>query len=342
MTDETTKKLALLKKGLIEERKKTSDLQKENEALLEKLSQKESQISNLKNEIQSLNDGLKQNDPKAYYDNYLLTTTQPSFSMNIPKLKEELTQLKNKNLSFQEQNSLLKTQLENITVELDSTKSSLTEQIQTLQNRIQLTIKDKDENKLKLQVMTDLHSEFDNKIHSYENEINELTNKNNSLTNELHLQSGNFSKQINILTVTIQHLMEDIEIKTNDIEKLKKVFEDKEDIAKDFHFKGTIFVSENELKSQRKKVDIYFGKYEEAIVITIQNIEKILQVKDIIDLRQSTIKNTLIKIIFKENGKEIMFYMEFTQRECKYILKFYNEMKNIYNKMRMFVSDFSY
>ena len=62
-----------------------------------------------------------------------------------------------------------------------------------------------------------------------------------------------------------------------DIEKLKKALEDKEDIEKDYHFKGTVFVSENEMKSKRKKVEISFGKYEEAIAITIQDIEKILQ-----------------------------------------------------------------
>lgn len=353
MTDDVNMKINILKKGIIDERRKISELQQENNSLKEKLSEKEELIIRLQNEVRSLNNGSYRQEGLSYYDSLLLNQSNSSSDKDVneeyEQLQNELSYIKEENSFFQEQNSVLNTQLNTITLELNNMKKDLNTQIQQLEQQLTTMLKAKEEHKTKLQTMTELYNEFDSKKTSYESQIKKLSLDNQMLSQQLSEQNEQYTKQINILSVTVQHLMEDIEIKTNDLEKLKQAYEDSEIIEKDFHFKGTIYTDDNELKSKRGKVEVYFGKYAEAISLTINGAEYRIAIQDVVSFRKSSVKNTVLKLTYKEENKDkdLLIAMEFTERECKYILQYYNELKDHYNKinnkiMMLTFGDYSY
>lgn len=323
--DDINYKINVLKKGILEERKKNQVLQKEITSLKDKLNEKDDLISKLQNDNRVLTDSMVKQDPKAYYESLLRQPVSEVSPIEKVNLKKELEDLKEENLCYQEQNVALKNQLEEITVELDNVRATLNEKIDFLTNELKNQTKINDENKVKTKVMTDLFAEFDTKKISYENKINDL----NSQNEKLHQTIEVLSKQNTVLVNTVSHLTKEIENMSTDNYKLVKEIEDHKEIDKNYLFKGNLIVKNGNTRN-RPTVEIFFGKYEEAIVLKIKEIERIITIKEFNNIKLSTKKKSIININFSDHGKMIEFECEFTERECQFIIDFFTEMKKKY------------
>ena len=113
---ELNNKIALLVKGIKEEREKNKNILKEIEILKYDKIVKEEQISKLKSENESLNLFLSKNDPKSYFENITnINTNNINFNPEEYNLmKEENVKLKKENASLVENNSVLKTKIDKL------------------------------------------------------------------------------------------------------------------------------------------------------------------------------------------------------------------------------------
>ena len=153
--DDINYKINVLKKGILEERKKNQVLQKEITSLKDKLNEKDDLISKLQNDNRVLTDSMVKQDPKAYYESLLRQPVSEVSPIEKVNLKKELEDLKEENLCYQEQNVALKNQLEEITVELDNVRATLNEKIDFLTNELKKQTKINDEKKVKTKGRTD-------------------------------------------------------------------------------------------------------------------------------------------------------------------------------------------
>ena len=120
-------KIAALKKGVIEERKKNQLQQNEINSLNDKIAEKNEIISKLQDELKTQNSSLANKDPKQYYNNLMTQVVTPSElskekeenEKEIKKLKEKITDLQAESESFQEQTMALKENLESLTEDID-------------------------------------------------------------------------------------------------------------------------------------------------------------------------------------------------------------------------------
>ena len=318
-------KLNVLKKAIIDERKKNQVLLKENNSLKEKINEKDDIISKLQSDNRQLQDSILKQDPKAYYDSLLSQPTPEVSPTEKINLKKEIEDLKEENICYQEQNVALKNQLEELTVELDNVRATLNERIEFLTQELNNQNKINEENKLKTQVMTDLYSEYETKKNEYEQKIKDLTKEGEELRND----NEDLSKQNNVLINTITHLTKEIENMSTDKYKLEKEIEEHKEIDKNYLFKGNLIVKNGNTRN-RPSVELFFGKYEEAVILKIKDIERIITMKDFNSIKVSSKKKSILIINFSDNGKVIEFECEFTQRECEFVIKFFTEMKNKY------------
>ena len=243
-------KIAALKKGVIEERKKNQLQQNEINSLNDKIAEKNEIISKLQDELKTQNSSLANKDPKQYYNNLMTQVVTPSElskekeenEKEIKKLKEKITDLQAESESFQEQTMALKENLESLTEDIDKTKNEYEESIrktkQEYEEKICLMQKEIDdktmiikENEEKVKVIQNLYIDFDNMKVSYEKQIKELKFDNGKKTDTII----DLNVQIEALMSTVQQLKQDIEKKSSECLKLRKELENKIEITKDYH-----------------------------------------------------------------------------------------------------------
>ena len=139
---ELNNKIALLVKGIKEEREKNKNILKEIEILKYDKIVKEEQISKLKSENESLNLFLSKNDPKSYFENITKINTN-SINFNPEEfniLKEENIKIKKENNTLIEQNSILKNKIEKLSEEYNIKDKNYIEEITNLKKeRIELS-----------------------------------------------------------------------------------------------------------------------------------------------------------------------------------------------------------
>ena len=330
--DDISLKLNILKKGIIEERKKNQLLQKELSAMKEKLNEKDEMISKLKSDYSNLSNNLAKSDPKAFYDTLMKQSESGISQADFQKLQKEVDSLKEEVSIYQEQNVHLKQLLEQKTVESDNEKINLNEQISTLSKELSETNAQIEENKLKIKVMTELFSEYETKKSTYESTIKAL---NEQLDSTIQKNSS-LNKQVEFFSSTVAHLKDEIEKITSEKYKLMEHIEENKPITKEYVFKGKM------CSGSKSPIEISFGKFEEAVVFNIKENEKVIDIKDINFIKVSSKKSNVIVISLrdKDNNPEIL--CEFTERECSYIVEFYNEMKSKFVKINSQIMSMAY
>ena len=339
-------KIAALKKGVIEERKKNQLQQNEINSLNDKIAEKNEIISKLQDELKTQNSSLANKDPKQYYNNLMTQVVTPSElskekeenEKEIKKLKEKITDLQAESESFQEQTMALKENLESLTEDIDKTKNEYEESIrktkQEYEEKICLMQKEIDdktmiikENEEKVKVIQNLYIDFDNMKVSYEKQIKELKFDNGKKTDTII----DLNVQIEALMSTVQQLKQDIEKKSSECLKLRKELENKIEITRDYLFTGKLILKgDEEVEKKKNKITIYFGKFDSAVVFCYDNTDKIIPIMQInyCKLLDNVQMNNVITINFNDdNNVNNDFICQFHPRECEYIVRFYEEME---------------
>ena len=352
-------KFITIKNALIEERQKTSLLEKENNYLKEENQKKDITILELKDEIKKYHECIDQKSNSNFFSELFQ-------NINFSDIKNESTINK-----LTDENFNLKEQISNLKTELDIFKTNIEK----------IIAKSKEEN----------HN-FEEKIKLYEIEIKNY-NKNNEISNqkileyekrniglEQAIQALNSDKKY--LEETLIKLKKEIKQKNQDMEKLikdqeniinnntefkqkinnlkkiisqyKKAIDNTTEINSDYIFIGKIIPNthynniiniNNEvnadifLKVENKinninqenfeKIKIMFNFDKKKIKISVDNKNSInLEAKDIIDIVENLHIEGQIKIFYKIKEQVFDYLCQFTKKEAFYIIQFYKELKN--------------
>ena len=357
-------KFIAIKNALIEERNKTSLLEKENNSLKEDSNKKEELIIELKSEIKKYHDITDKKENSNFFSELFQ-------NINITDIKNEVTIDK-----LTKENFKLKEQILNTTQELNITKKNL-EQISSKLLKEQ--------------------KEFNEKINLYENDIKNLISINKIEKDNLNKKLDEYKKRINNLESTvfalssdkkyyeenIKKLKEEIKIKNeekkrifqeqeniinnntefkfkinnlkNIINQYKKAIDNTIEINEDYvfigkiipntHFNNTIALGngekddiflniENKINDINNKEDyenirIMFNFGNKKIKIYIENKNPInIEAKNIIDIVENVHIEGQIKIFFKIKDNVFDYLCQFTKKEADYIIHYYKELKN--------------
>ena len=317
-------KLIVLKKALLEERDKSSNFEKQVEELKVQLYEKDCLIQNYKTEINTLNESISKSNPKEYYKKMFGDENE----INIDNLKEENNKLNNELKDYQEQNGILKEKLESLTLDIDNIKQESKIKIENLEKEFEKEKKNFEQEKERLTIIEGLSKNFDNQKIFYENKISELNNqvsKLQNINNQLKTKNSNYSNTI----MELQKQKKEIE---NENCNLSKKLEETININEDYIFIGSIY-NKDENENDRKKIMLFFGKFQDKIEITFENgsmdfpIQKIPSIYKIKDK-----KEFICLTLMDNNDQEKKFICQFSERECNFIIKFYDNMKKKYNE----------
>ena len=352
-------KFITIKNALIEERQKTSLLEKENNYLKEENQKKDITILELKDEIKKYHECIDQKSNSNFFSELFQ-------NINFSDIKNESTINK-----LTDENFNLKEQISNLKTELDISKTNIEK----------IIAKSKEET----------HN-FEEKIKLYETEIKNY-NKNNEISNQkiLELEKRNIGLEQAIQALnsdkknfeeTLIKLKKEIKQKNQDMEKLikdqeniinnntefkqkinnlkkiisqyKKAIDNTTEINSDYIFIGKIIPNthynniiniNNEvnadifLKVENKinninqenfeKIKIMFNFDKKKIKISVDNKNSInLEAKDIIDIVENLHIEGQIKIFYKIKEQVFDYLCQFTKKEAFYIIQFYKELKN--------------
>ena len=331
---ELQQKLIVLKNAFLEERNKTSNFEKQVEDLKVQLYEKDCLIQNYKTEINSLNEKISKSNPKEYYKNIFGDENE----INIDNLKEEKNKLSKELKDYQEQNRTLKEKIELLTLDIDTIKQESKSKIENLEKEFEKEKKNFEQEKERFKIIEGLSKDFDNQKIFYENKISELNNyvsKLQNVNNQLKTKNGNFSNKI----MELEKQKKEIE---KDNLELRKQLEQTIDINEDYLFIGSIY-NKDEDEKDRKKIMIYFGKYQDKIELTFENGSMDFPIQKIPSIYKIKDKEGFICLkLIDNNDNEKKFICQFNERECNFIVEFYNKMKKNFNDNKEQVTMMSY
>ena len=355
--DVLKKKLTLLIKGLKEEKLLTTKLKEENEILKYDLEEKKLLLQKTKEEYHELIQSKISPDKLSTYFNFLENQD------NYETIDKEKYKLKKENEEFEKRINILEEEKRNLLAKIDKLEKGNESEIISLKDEISSLKKQLLSYKDSIMQSQEKSSKLIDNI-KYEKLINndrelkitKLQNDNESLTSDNNL----LKKQNEYFMNIIEQLKNQIENKSQDFCYLEKEIDDKKIIKiNEYTFKGYIHKMSKRLLIDINKINrnisIFFGKKNYKICFEING--KIIDIKidDIIKMDYYHENNKRIKIIIdgagrkeiktalkvnnKENKKntedestDVIFACSFTEKECKYILKFYRDIKNKFNQ----------
>ena len=353
-TEVLKRKIGLLIKGLKEEKLKTTKLKEENELLKYDLEEKKTLLKKTKEEYQEFAQSKISPEKLTSYLNSLEnienieTPDKEKFN-----LKKENEQLNNKIKLIEEENKNFNDKIKSIEEKYESQISSLNEEITSLKNKL-LSYKDSiNESKEKSSNLLNnikyeklVSNDKDAKIVKLQKDNENLLSENNVL-----------KKQNEYFMKIIENLKNQIEDKGKEFFYLEKEYDENKEIKMDNHtFKGYINKMSKWLTTDLSKINrnisIFFGKKPLKVSFSINNYNFDVDIDDILKLDYYHENKKKIKFIIDGQGKEdikkamnfnkkkdkddentdAIFVGSFTEKECKYLKKFYQEMKNKYEQ----------
>ena len=353
-TEVLKRKIGLLIKGLKEEKLKTTKLKEENELLKYDLEEKKTLLKKTKEEYQEFAQSKISPEKLTSYLNSLEnienieTPDKEKFN-----LKKENEQLNNKIKLLEEENKNFNDKIKSIEEKYESQILSLNEEITSLKNKL-LSYKDSiNESKEKSSNLLNnikyeklVSNDKDAKIVKLQKDNENLLSENNVL-----------KKQNEYFMKIIENLKNQIEDKGKEFFYLEKEYDENKEIKMDNHtFKGYINKMSKWLTTDLSKINrnisIFFGKKPLKISFSINNYNFDVDIDDILKLDYYHENKKKIKFIIDGQGKEdikkamnfnkkkdkddentdAIFVGSFTEKECKYLKKFYQEMKNKYEQ----------
>lgn len=322
IADNKEVKLAILKKGILEERKKVQALQKEVLALKETIIEKDELIAKVKNEHQNLSEALSKQDPKSYYDN--LFKSQERNQAEFLETKADNQRLQTQLESLILANSQMKEKLEEYTHNNTKHQLESTNKIEELTNQIEQYIRKEEEDQRKLKEMAQIFkkndiqkTEYEEKIYSYEQNISYYKKSLDRLIED----NGTLSVQNSTLDTLVAHLKEEIERLTMSNYQFKQDLESMRIYPKNYVFKGKVIGS-----TRKYDLELTYGKYTNSLSIHPKGEkEKIILMNELIDVKKE--KWNMIMICFMDNGTKKEMKCEFDENQIEYILKYAEELK---------------
>lgn len=350
-------KIEILKKGLIEERKKNAELTAQVASLKEEVILKQEVIDKQKEEIQNL----KNNSSKKKLQRFITgffdgeedddeeenkQEIEEEYLKKIQNLQDTINTLQNdKNFSNSKlaealnDYNVLKTRFDNVKKE---TQKEYEEKLKKVQNenelKIQNFLKQISEKNQKLaeqsksiKCMSELYKSFDIEKFNYSKQMNESKKELSEYKDKYEQQNI----EIQLLHKHNEKLIKQSEDDNQEIIRLKaeikqfkQIIDDMTPITIDYIFDGFLVSIEKKQLDQKKKLEISFGKYQNSIAFKLQQEkEKVIINKDIIDITQDKHSNNKIWLSAYIDKKQVNYLCEFTKRELEYILKFYNQIK---------------
>ena len=346
------KAINLLKKGLLDERKKTSELETEIAKLKEDNVTKQENIDKLKEELNQYRNSSKgkqigrfftnlfdeQKDEKNENDE-LKDLEIEKLKKNILTLKEEIKKIKNEkeNLekNYEENKKILEEKNENFIKEIENNKKEFNIQIQKLENEINVKNKNIYENNERKRILTEYVKNFDvqklelekmiNKYkfenENYKNEINNLKNLNDKFLKDNSKLINEKKDYINN-TMTDKKKIEQLQVEIN---QYKILIQELTPIPLDYTFVGNILYNNN----IKKKVELNFGKIENKLYWLVEGEKEFyLFNNEILNMQINNNDKTKITIILKINKNKELYNCQFTEKEIEYIYRFYLDFKN--------------
>ena len=359
---ELKKKINILVKGLKEERKKSSKLEEDNDLLKYELEEKTKLIDKYKNDIDSFSSKKFKENPDKYFQAL----------MNIPEqdsIDEEKHKIIKQNEENQKNIKKLESEIENLKTKIVELEKNV-ENLQTQKKDLEEEIKNKEKlykesNEKYILIMKDLKD--DNMItNDYKSKIIKLEDENINLKTNL----ATLTQQNIFYVQIIEQLKKQIENKGDENYKLeKKIDAIKEIKITDYVFEGILkqvlnqkcnkeFNSVNNIS--KNKISILFERSTKSISFKVNGNKFVIEISDMKNItyyKKSKIEVAIefeidnkIRKIFgiecvnekdsdsdsdndkKKINKNIKLVCSFSERECKYIIKFYKEVLNIYEK----------
>ena len=359
---ELKKKINILVKGLKEERKKSSKLEEDNDLLKYELEEKTKLIDKYKNDIDSFSSKKFKENPDKYFQAL----------MNIPEqdsIDEEKHKIIKQNEEYQKNIKKLESEIENLKTKIVELEKNV-ENLQTQKKDLEEEIKNKEKlykesNEKYILIMKDLKD--DNMItNDYKSKIIKLEDENINLKTNL----ATLTQQNIFYVQIIEQLKKQIENKGDENYKLeKKIDAIKEIKITDYVFEGILkqvlnqkcnkeFNSVNNIS--KNKISILFERSTKSISFKVNGNKFVIEISDMKNItyyKKSKIEVAIefeidnkIRKIFgiecvnekdsdsdsdndkKKINKNIKLVCSFSERECKYIIKFYKEVLNIYEK----------
>ena len=346
------KKMNILIKGLKEEKLITTKLKEENELLKYDLEEKKLLLKKTKEEYQELAQSkISPEKLSTFFNSLENNEILDSPDKEKFNLKKENAQLQSKLKSLEEENKINNEKLNTIENKYASQIISLNEEITSLKNKL-LSYKDSiNESQEKSTKLIDnikyeklISNDKEAKIVKLQKENDNLQSANNAL-----------KKQNDYFLQIIEKLKNQIEDKGKEFFYLEKEYDENKEIKIDNHtFKGYINKMSKwlitDLNKLNRNISIFFGKTPLKVSFTINGQNFDVNIDDILKMDYYHENKKKIKFIIDGQGKEdikkavnnkrgnddentdAIFVASFTEKECKYIKKFYLELKNKYEK----------
>ena len=353
------KKITLLIKGLKEEKQLTTKLKEENELLKYDLEEKKLLIKKTKEEYQELAQSKISPDKlSTYFD--LLENQE-----NIETPDKEKFKLKKENEEFQKKIDLLEEEKKNLLSKIEQLEkgkeseiNSLKNEILSLQNQLKSYKDSMLESREKSSKLID-NIKYEKLVNNdREAKIAKLQTENESLisNNNLLKQQNGYFMQI------IEQLKNQIESKGKEFYYLEKEIDDNKIIKQDeYIFKGYINKMSKWLMTDwnkiKRTINIFFGRKIYNVSFDVNGHSFDVDIDDVLKMDYYHDNKKRIKFVVDGEGKEqfqrslnmsnkktknnddedntdAIFVCSFTEKECKYILEFFKDMKNKYNQER--------
>ncbi len=352
--DVLKKKMALLIKGLKEEKQLTTKLKEENELLKYDLEEKKLLLKKTKEEYQEL-----MQSPEKLSTYFNLLENQED---NLEGPDTEKFKLKKENEEFKKKINILEEEKKNYISKIEQLEKGKEAEISSLKNEL-LSLKNQlSSYKDSILESQEKSSKLINNIkyeklvsNDKEVKISKLLSENETLiadNNTLKKQNGYFLQ-------IIEQLKNQIESKGKENFYLEKEMDDNKVIRIDeYIFKGYIIKMSKWLVTDwdkiKKNLTIFFGRKTFYVSFEMNGKSFDINIDDILKIDYYHDNKKKIKFIVDGEGKDdikkalnvnikktknnnddntdAIFVCSFTEKECKYILKFYRDMKNKYNK----------
>lgn len=300
-------KFMALKNGLIEERKKTTLLEKENSQLKEEIQKNQELILDLKDEIKKYHNAINKNGNSNFFSELFN-------NINISGIKNEVTieKLNSENFQLKEEISQIKNELNETKTKLDDSISKNNIKI----NEYEKQIKDIETSKEKIIL------ENKNEIEKMKKTIMEYDIKNRKLEETISILTSDrkyFEENINKLKQEIRKYKDEINKKN---EEIRILFQEQENVINNnSEFQQKVDNLKNLISQYKKAIDNCTDIHDDYIFIgkiipnthynNIINIQKENNINDDIFLK---VENKINDINSTENYQKIKIKFDFYKR----------------------------
>ena len=352
VNDKNLLKIEVLKKGLLDERKKRSEIESEVIKLKEEVVIKQETIDKLKEELLKLRDKSSKKQIQRFISGFFEEEEeQPKTNDEEKLLQKENEELKEKISSLENEKNFINSKLSESVTEYNNLRNKYEDQIAEIQKekdekiaKIQQDYEIKNQNLLKqifdknqtiseqsksIKCMSELYKSFDMQKFDYEKEISSLKKQVEEYKKTFDVKSNEVDillKEQNQLLKQIEEDKDEIFQLKDEIKQYKIIIEDLTPISIDYLFQGYLIPTEKNTKKRR--IEISFGKYQHSLYFKEENEkEKIFVNKEISDIVYDKKSNNRVWICVFAQGAQKNYLCEFTRKETEYIIKFYKGIK---------------